>query len=74
MPSPKRDFRRPLHASVKCDTCTMDADVLLASVMKENKIVLVCGAREGKRVGHRSLNVSPQAYTSISVHIQYAPY
>lgn len=51
MPSPKWDQSRRLQASVKCDTCTSDADASLSSVMKENKIVFL-RVREGERAMH----------------------
>lgn len=49
MPSPKQDLHQYLHASVKCDTFTRDADGLLSSVMKVNRIVFVCTSK-GERM------------------------
>lgn len=49
VPSAKRDVRRPLHASVKCDTCTSDADVSLSSVTKEKKFVFVSTSTGGRK-------------------------
>lgn len=49
LPPPKRDLRQPLYVSLKCDTRTSDVDVLLSSVMKENRIAFVCSSTGGRK-------------------------
>lgn len=57
VPSPKQDLHQYLHASAKCDTCTSDADGLLSSVMKVNRIAFVCTSK-GERKSDMSMCVA----------------